>query len=67
MATTTIRTLQARELEVKDRAGILHGFRCRKGVASNRSHPDLKIRVLDDRETNPKGRRQHFTWPPTCT
>ena len=55
-------SLRTREIEVKDRAGVRHEFRYLNGVALNKSHPDLKINVLDYRETNPKGRRQQFTW-----
>ena len=53
---------QTREPEVKDPAGVLHEFRYLEGVALNKSHPDLKINVLDYWESKPNGKRQHFAW-----
>ena len=53
---------RTREVERKDRDGVLHEFRYLEGVALNKSHPDLKINVLDYRETKPKGSPKRFTW-----
>ena len=51
-----------RELARKDRDGVQHEFRYLEGVALNKSHPDLKINVLDYWETKPNGKRQQFSW-----
>ena len=53
---------RTQEYELKDRDGVRHEFRYLEGAALNKSHPDLKINVLDYRETKPEGSRQHFTW-----
>ena len=53
---------RTRELARKDRDGAQHEFRYLEGVALNKSHPDLKINVLDYWETKPNGKRQHFSW-----
>ena len=53
---------RTREHERKDRDGVLHEFRYLEGVALNKSHPDLKVNVLDYWETHPNGKRQHFSW-----
>ncbi len=50
-------SLRARNVGVKNRDGVRHESRYRNGVAQNMSHPDLKINVLNYRETGPKGRR----------
>ena len=53
---------RTRELARKDRDGVLHEFRYLEGVALNKSHPDLKVNVLNYWAMKPNGNRQHFSW-----
>ena len=52
---------RTRVLEIKDRDGVFHVLRYLEGAALNKLHPDLKVNVLDYRETKPNGQRQHFS------
>lgn len=48
------------EIETED--GSYHQFHYLNGVELNRSHPDLKVNVLEYRCTNAKGKETTFSW-----
>lgn len=48
--------------EIKTEDGYYHQYRFLNGVALNKSNPDLKINVLEYRQTDPKGKEITFSW-----
>ena len=48
--------------EVKTKDGYYHQFRYLNGVGLNKSNQDLKVNVLEYRQTDPKGKEITFSW-----
>jgi hypothetical protein len=48
--------------EVLDEKGFLHQFRFLNDVALNKSHPDVRVNVLEYMQTDPKGKEIVFSW-----
>jgi hypothetical protein len=42
--------------------GYLHQYRYLNGVSLNKSNQDLKVNVLEYRQTDPKGKEINFSW-----
>lgn len=48
--------------EIKTEDGYYHQFRFLNGVSLNKSNPDVKVNVLEYRQTDAKGRETNFSW-----
>ena len=48
--------------EIRTEDGYCHQYRFLMGAALNKSNPDLKVNVLEYRQTNPKGKELNFSW-----
>jgi hypothetical protein len=48
------------EIETDD--GHLHQFRFLNGVSLNKSNQDVKVNILEYRQTDPKGKELNFSW-----
>jgi hypothetical protein len=48
--------------EIKTEDGYYHQYRFLNGVALNKSNSDLKVNVLEYRQTDPKGKETTFSW-----
>jgi hypothetical protein len=48
--------------ETKSKDGYYHQYRFLNDVALNKSNPDLKVNVLEYRQTDPKGKELMFSW-----
>lgn len=53
---------EAVDYEVRTEDGYYHQFRFLNGVSLNKSNPDVKVNILEYRETDPKGREKNFSW-----
>jgi hypothetical protein len=53
---------KAKYHEFRDKDGTLHQFNFLNDTALNKSHPDLKINVLEYRQTTSKGKETTFSW-----
>jgi len=53
---------QAKYHELKDEKGYLHQFKFLNDIPLNKSHPHLKVNILEYRQTNPKGKETSFSW-----
>ena len=49
-------------LEIRDDQGILHQFYFLNNTSLNKSHPDLKVNVLEYRQTTSKGKELTMSW-----
>ena len=48
--------------EIKTADGYYHQFRFLNGAALNKSNQDLKVNILEYRQTDPKGKELNFSW-----
>ncbi|CCB85457.1 transposase [Parachlamydia acanthamoebae UV-7] len=48
--------------EIKTQDGYYHQFRFLNGVSLNKSNQDVKVNILEYRQTDPKGRELNFSW-----
>jgi hypothetical protein len=48
--------------DIKTKDGYYHQFRFLNGTSLNKSNQDLKVNVLEYRQTDPKGRELNFSW-----
>lgn len=48
--------------EIRTEDGSYHQFRFLNGVALNKSNQDIKVHVLEYRQTDAKGREKNFSW-----
>ncbi len=48
--------------EISDERGFFHQFRFLNDVALNQSNPDVRVNVLEYRQTDPKGKETTFSW-----
>jgi hypothetical protein len=48
--------------EERTKDGFLHQYRFVNGVSLNKSNLDLKVNVLEYRQTDPKGKELNFSW-----
>jgi hypothetical protein len=48
--------------EIRTAEGYYHQYRFLNRVALNKSNPDLKVNVLEYRQTDPKGKELTFSW-----
>lgn len=48
--------------EILDDKGCLHQFRFLNDLALNKSHPDVRVNVLEYMQTDPKGKEVVFSW-----
>ena len=50
------------DYEIRTEDGCYHQFRYLNGVALNKSNQDVKVNVLEYRQTNAKGKEMNFSW-----
>jgi hypothetical protein len=48
--------------EMRDEKGALHQFHFLNNTALNKSHPNVKVNVLEYRETKPNGKELNMSW-----
>lgn len=48
--------------EVKTDDGYCHQFHFINGVSLNKSNPDVKVNLIEYRQTDPKGKETNFSW-----
>lgn len=48
--------------EIRTEDGYLHQFYFVNDVSLNKSHPDVKVNLLQYRQTDPKGKETNFSW-----
>jgi hypothetical protein len=52
----------AQDYEVRTDDGYYHQFRFINGVSLNKSNPDLKVNLIEYRQTDAKGKETNFSW-----
>ncbi len=53
---------ESRYHEIKTDDGYLHQYRFLNGASLNKSNQDVKVNVLEYRQTDPKGNELNFSW-----
>ena len=48
--------------EIKTGDGYFHQFRFLNGASLNKSNQDVKVNILEYRQTDPKGKELNFSW-----
>jgi hypothetical protein len=55
-------SMEAVDHEIRTQDGYYHQFRFLNGVSLNKSNQDVKVNVLEYRQTDPKGKELNFSW-----
>lgn len=55
-------SIEAEYHEIKTDDGCYHQFRFLNGASLNKSNQDVKVNVLEYRQTDPKGKEMNFSW-----
>lgn len=53
---------ESRYYEIKTDDGYLHQYRFLNGASLNKSNQDVKVNILEYRQTDPKGKELNFSW-----